>query len=344
MKKYYGIIHYANANNIICSNSNSIYLLNTLTNEKRIISKDSINIFQKNFNGNILSRLFRWNQCNLHVIDFDKGDLVYTGNGKISSIRECKIVSDYTLLFGRTYLRNPFCCSNNGIYYFADYHSNKNRNPINIYKSNDLGMTWERFSPFSDNFCKHAHGIFYDRYTNSKWIATGDANSESYICQLHNNDKDYDIIGGGSQTWRTCHLFFREENIFWFTDSPIDQNYLIKYNRKSGKIDTVANIPGPVISAAEYEDGILASTSVEPGAKHNSSFIIYTKNFEDIEILAKFRKDIYPFIFGFGNINFSYGSKSFIDAYCSFHSIKNFDQISIPIKDILGYGIYNQLP
>ena len=138
-----------------------------------------------------------------------------------------------------------------------------------------------------------------------------------------------EYLGDGSQLWRTCNLFFQEDQVVWLMDSPDERPYVIFFSRKGNKIRKGSRLPGPVIYSKQFDENtFLAVTSAEPGKINPSNEVrlLLSKDIKKWECVKKFKKDIYPMsLFQFGNINFADGSQSSKKFYLSFQSIKLFD-------------------
>ena len=65
--------------------------------------------------------------------------------------------------------------------YFGEYFQNMEKQAVNIYCSDDNAQTWHIAFTFEAGNINHIHGLFYDKYTNRIWVATGDRENECII-------------------------------------------------------------------------------------------------------------------------------------------------------------------
>ena len=222
--------------------------------------------------------------------------IIYMGNLYLFNFKENKLKLTNKLKESRNVPYNSIAITKNGIY-FGEYFSNKNRKNVNIWCSRDDGNTWSVIHKLPGSKTRHIHGIYYDKYTDSLWICTGDLNGE---CFLYNTSQDFSnikIYGDGSQKWRPISLIFEENFIIWGMDSNYEESRLIIFNRESKKIELGQFFPGPIWYSKILDNGIsLFSSAVErgKGVKSNYAYIFYSKNNRDWFKLAKFKKDFLP--------------------------------------------------
>ena len=163
----------------------------------------------------IFRRLLRLDMMNV-IFSHSKDGLIiiYMGNLYFFNFKENKLKLTNKLKESRNVPYNSIAITKNGIY-FGEYFSNKNRKNVNIWCSRDDGNTWSVIHKLPGSKTRHIHGIYYDKYTDSLWICTGDLNGE---CFLYNTSQDFsniNIYGDGSQKWRPISLIFEENFIIW---------------------------------------------------------------------------------------------------------------------------------
>lgn len=225
--------------------------------------------------------------------------------------------------------------SDTGSVFFGEYNNNKNRSlPVSIYRTNDCGVSWESVYSFPAGATKHIHNIQWDVHSRSLWVSTGDNDGECHIIQTDENFSEMRHYGDGSQKYRTCHLFFTERFIVWGMDSPLESCHIIRMDRATGTIETIADISGPAWYGKNFKDkGYLLSTSVEPGVNclDGKSKLYFSHDLEYWKECFCLEKDIYhPVYFKFGSIYFSSGStESF---YVGFDALKKYDGTMIHIN------------
>jgi len=276
-----------------------------------------------------LRRLFRLDKCNIFPLDLYGNEFLLFRHKMIYKYSQGKVKSKFNLGAGRNILFNPLCKTPNGRIFFGEYSSNRKRTSVNIYASDDKGDSWYIIYSIPQKKIKHIHGIFYDSFSDSLWITTGDENGECYIIKTDNNFSQLEYLGDGSQLWRTCNLFFQKDQVVWLMDSPDERPYVILLSRNDNKIRKGNRLPGPVIYSKQFDENtFLAVTSAEPGKINpsNEVCLLLSKDIKKWECVQKFKKDIYPMsLFQFGNINFADGFQSYKKFYLSFQSIKFYD-------------------
>ena len=169
---------------------------------------------------------------------------------------------------------------------------------------------------FKDNSIKHIHGVYFDKFSNSLFIPTGDFSDECFIANVPSNDFSLlKIIGDGGQKFRCVSMFFKEDKIIWGMDSQLETSYLQILDRDTNKLSQGIAFPGPVWYSKQFIDGSgILQTSVEigKGVKDNYAYLFFSPDLENWECIAKYKKDIYPMkYFKFGVLAFSEGPQIF---------------------------------
>ncbi len=253
----------------------------------------------------LLRRFLRAEIINLYELS-DETQLLITKKGifrKRSASN--KFIKCFNIMRGSR-PRN-LCVDNKNNIYFGEYFSNFERNQVNIYNSIDGGKTWEIAYTFKKGEINHIHGIFYDKYTNRKWVVTGDRENECIIAYTENDFGDLNIVFRGGQEYRTCSLLFYEDFIVFVTDSEYMKNEIKKFDRQTFKITSLGSIQGSGLYAGQCNSFSFLSTTVEPSKinKDKYSHLYISKDGLEWKEIAKYRKDIWnKSIFQFGSIQF----------------------------------------
>ncbi|MDS1031942.1 hypothetical protein RDV77_04805 [Porphyromonadaceae sp. NP-X] len=191
--------------------------------------------------------------------------------------------------------------------YFGEYFSNFEKKPVNIYASFDKGLTWKIVYTFLEGEINHIHGIFYDKYTNRKWVVTGDRENECIIGYTDNDFQNLNIVFRGGQEYRTCNLLFFNDFIVFITDSQYIPNEIKKFDRKTLEITSLQFIEGSGIYAGQNNSFSFVSTTIEPSTVNldqYSHLYISEDGLKWAEI-AKYKKDKWhKSAFQFGSIQF----------------------------------------
>jgi len=212
--------------------------------------------------------------------------------------------------------------------YFGDYFLNPEREEINIYKSIDSGKTWKVCYTFPQKTIRHVHGIFYDKYKDLVWFATGDFGDECSIGYTNNGFDTIEIFKQGKQKYRAVDLMFYEDFIVYGTDTEVAKNYIYRIDRKSGQEYCLEDLQGSVLSSAKTDEGAVISTAVEPSEVNHDQYshIWFSKDGLKWEELYKGKKDFFPpKLWQYGRFKFPIGAISNGKIYFSGHALEGFD-------------------
>lgn len=152
------------------------------------------------------------------------------------------------------------CVTPHGLYY-GEYRNNAERRAIRLFHSED-GVKWEEVRRFDG--IRHIHGVYYDQYANKTWVTTGDLDDESGIWCSSDGFDTVERVVSGSQRARAIPLLFSERYVFFGTDAPDEVNNICRLDRRSGIVERLAEVDGPVFHAAQAGEHMLFSTAVEP--------------------------------------------------------------------------------
>jgi len=202
------------------------------------------------------------------------------------------------------------CQTTAGDIYFGDYFNNPERGVVNIYHSQDQGETYHIIYSFPSNTIRHIHGLFYDPYTDHVWVTTGDYDQESAIWKTEDNFENLDRVIGGEQRFRAVQLIFTEEYIYYGSDTPLETNYLYRFNRRTKEIERLQKVQGPVFYGCQVGSDIFFSTVAEPSTINTDPhvYIWGSKNGKTWKCVKKYRKDLLPMkLFQYGQIFFPRG-------------------------------------
>ena len=232
------------------------------------------------------------------------------------------------------------CQHRDGTLYFGEYFLNgkyidNTRKEVNIYKSSNSGQSWEVCYTFPKDTIRHIHGIFYDKYTDSIWVTTGDRDNESIIANSTDDFKTLNIVKSGSQKYRAVTLLFYEDYIVYGTDTEHEINYIYCFERNSLKEECLQELQGSVLMATQVGDRAAISTAVEPSVinEQTDAHIWFTKNGLQWEDIYCVEKDKYSFkYFQYGRITFPENSISDNQIIFSGHALNNIDNKMVYMK------------
>jgi len=263
----------------------------------------------------LLRRGTRFDKSNA-IFNFKKDGIIVIYRGKVYFF--CLLSKKLRYIFHlkncRNVLHNGICVTKQGIF-FGEYGANINRSPVPIYGSYNDGRNWEQVYLFQEKSIKHIHGIYFDKFTNSLFVPTGDFEKECFIVVFPDlNFSTQEILGDGSQKFRCVSMFFKKDKIIWGMDSPLETSYLQIFDRKTNKLSQGISFPGPVWYTKQFIDGSgILQTSVEvgKGVKDKYSYLFYSQDLLNWFCIAKYKKDIFPLnLFKFGVLGFSDGKQN----------------------------------
>jgi hypothetical protein len=186
------------------------------------------------------------------------------------------------------------CLTPDNKLYWGEYFSNKDREPVHIYRSND-GINWETVYTFGQKSIRHIHGIYFDRYRKGMWVLTGDSNQESGIWFTKDNFITLNLIFGGSQRARAVSILPKEDCIIIPMDTPLEKNYIQKLIIKdnSVKVDNLAEVGGSIFNSYVDDEISMISTVIEKSQVNlkNVVEIWASKNEEDWKNIVNFKPD-----------------------------------------------------
>jgi hypothetical protein len=204
------------------------------------------------------------------------------------------------------------CQHRDGTLYFGEYFLNGKyidnaRKEVNIYKSSNNGQSWDICYTFPKDTIRHIHGIFYDKYSDSIWVTTGDRDNESIIANTMDNFKTLNIIKSGAQKYRAVTLLFYKNYIVYGTDTEHETNYIYCFERHNLKEECLQELQGSVLMATQVGDRAIMSTAVEPSLinNHTNTHIWFSLDGLHWEDIYSAKKDKYSFkYFQYGRITF----------------------------------------
>ena len=222
------------------------------------------------------------------------------------------------------------CISPSKKIFFGEYFQNLDKQAVNIYGSEDNGLSWHIVYTFPEGNINHIHGLFYDKYTNRIWVATGDRENECIIGYTEDEFKTFVEVFRGGQEYRTCQLFFYKDFIVFGTDTQYQQNVINMFDRKTLEIIELQKVQGSVIKGGQVGDVAFISTTVEPSKVNTDKWahLWVTKDGIHWEERYKAKKDWLPAtLFQFGTFEFPqyYGIEKLERLYFSGRALKGLD-------------------
>jgi hypothetical protein len=217
---------------------------------------------------------------------------------------------------GKGPLPQGACVDDNGNCYYGEYWRNPQHEDVNIYTWRRDAAGWQLFYSFAPGAIRHIHAIQFDPFSRNIWIATGDQDSEANIGYFETSSSPPQMtrIASGGQMARAVSLLFTREYVYWGSDrTDGDANYVYRWSRSTKHIEQIARVGGPVYYSTVGQDGrLFMATVVEGCASEYDSFarVWMSVNGVDWHEIRRWKKDIWPFIFGNGVLFFPGGSTS----------------------------------
>lgn len=192
-----------------------------------------------------------------------------------------------------------------GAVYWGEYFDNANRDEVHIYGSTDGGLTWAVAHTFPQRAIRHVHNIVHDAWGNCLWILTGDYGDECRILRASLDFSRVETVLQGNQQARAVALVPTAENLYFSSDTPLEENYIYRLDRL-GALSRLAEISSPSIYGCQVAGRVFFSTMVEPSAvnrdRHVRIFGTGGAEAQNWKSLLAWRKDFWSMkFFQYGN-------------------------------------------
>ena len=245
------------------------------------------------------------------LVTLKKKTLILDNNGKI-----LHVFSGY---HGNKPGHRGVCMTPNGYIFFGEYSLNPNREmEIRLYRSTDKGASFQIIKTFEPGEIRHIHFIEWDKYSNCIWLGTGDYGENNSECRLYQSfdyGESFNLVGSGSQLWRSIAVCPLRDYVYWGTDAghTIETNNIIRFNKNTKLLEVVKdNVSGPCHGMCVTKDGrVFISTGVEGGENETDK---YAKLFEIKDTMVtetkRAKKDVFPYIVQYGVIRFPSGCEN----------------------------------
>ena len=193
--------------------------------------------------------------------------------------------------------------ASNGRLYWGEYFDNPDREPVNVYCSDDGGLTWSIGHTFAAGSIRHVHNIVYDNWGDCIWIFTGDYGSECRIIRASLDFASMQEALAGDQQARAVAAMASEDGVYFASDTPLEQNHISHLDRH-GNLRRLSTITSSSIYGCRNRPGMFFSTMVEPSDFNRSRDVSVYASINGVEwnVLASWRKDGWPMkFFQYGN-------------------------------------------
>lgn len=272
------------------------------------------------------------------IIKLVNGTILAVASKQIFHIKDDEVRTVHTFHKGFGPLRKGWCEDNNGNCYFGEYFLNNKRDSrVRLFKSSDNGRFWDVIC--SLNKIRHIHSVQFDPYSKNVWLCTGDKDNESKIMFSEDEGETWIDIASGNQMFRTLSLTFTKKHIYWGTDIPTRQNYICRYLRSNETIEKLTQVDGPVhYSTTVGRKFKVFATTVEGNSEGISSqwdkksHIWISKDGIRWYDIMSLKKDLWPYILGYGRIIFPNGENKANDLYFTTQALQYFDNMLIKAR------------
>lgn len=322
--RYYKPLAVLDEDKILAYFGMGMYILDLKKNSKQKVGTFHSNIF--NFfisRCRLVTRILRLEPRS--CIEIDDSNFLLAFHKKLwkISISTGKIIEIYRFRKGMNHCQS-FCANGENIY-FGDYMSNPYKHSINLYRFSKKDSSVNIVFTFSAGEVNHIHQIVWDEFRNRYWIFTGDEGNASAIWYTEDEFRSVILYLSGCQQYRACIVFVTPEDLIYATDTPFEQNYIIKINIETKECTKCKTINGPAIYGSRDDEYFYWATSVEPDIVPGNVFRNYLSykvaagiNFKEVhlicmnihndetEIIGRYKKDIMPIaLMQFGEILFA---------------------------------------
>jgi len=191
--------------------------------------------------------------------------------------------------------------------HFGDYRSNPERSPVTLWRSADLGETWQPAHVFTG--VRHIHAAQHDPLDGSLWVTTGDLDHESTIWRAELDTMRFEPVHSGSQQSRAIDLLFTPEGILFGSDAPEERNWIHRLARDGSRCERLHPVAGPVFHARSTGDAHYFSTACEPSHTNTARRVDVVRYHRGaFSVLANFAKDRWHLkYFQYGQVSFAEG-------------------------------------
>jgi hypothetical protein len=184
------------------------------------------------------------------------------------------------------------CRSRSGRVWFGEYWNNAERDAVHIYGSDD-GRVFEIAHSFPAGSVRHIHGIHADPHRGGMWVLTGDDGPEVGLWWTDDDFKTLEPVLRGEQRARAVSVICTPEGLILPTDTPQERNLVQFFDPRTGRLETLASLPGSCFAATSSRDMHYLSTAVEKSDVNTDTraALYASANGFDWRPIARFERD-----------------------------------------------------
>ena len=99
------------------------------------------------------------------------------------------------------------------------------------------------------------------------WLCTGDLDQELFLARSSDGGHQFEIVGGGSQTWRACCVLFTQEHVYWGADTSkyVEHRNIYGFAGTKRTPEPLQAVDGAVEFGARLGDDLLAFSTSRTG-------------------------------------------------------------------------------
>jgi hypothetical protein len=146
------------------------------------------------------------------------------------------------------------CVNATGDILFGEYGRNPKRHEMFVYASRDRGSTFEVVHAFGPGSVRHIHSVIHDAYLDAYWVLAGDYGKEPGIGLLSRDFEHLEWVARGEQQVRAVNALVEPDCLIYGTDTELEQNYIVRLDKKTGRRDLLVPTNGSSLFAARYGD------------------------------------------------------------------------------------------
>lgn len=204
-------------------------------------------------------------------------------------------------------------------------------NPVRLFVSIDRGRSFTIARVFEGGSILHIHNLIYDPPRECYWVLAGDHHHEPGIGRLTLDFQRFEWVGKGEQRYRAVDAFDFGNRLIYATDSEREQNYLIGFDKATGRTERIREFDGSCIYATRFGEYYALTTTVEPSKVNRSrhSRLWLSRDGEHwVELLAAEKDRWNPIYFQFGSIVLPRGCSERSTLFFSGQAVKGWDGVA----------------
>ena len=194
----------------------------------------------------------------------------------VANVKNREITEVYRFRKGMNHCQT--LCNHNDSIYFGEYMLNPAKHEIHIYRYDKKNSFVQKVFTYKKGEINHIHQIIWDNYRKRYWIFAGDNGDASGIWYTDDDFRNLKVFLRGSQQYRACVAYVTKDELIYATDTPYEQNYIIKINLATKEILKHKKINGPGIYGISNRTHFFWATSIEPDLENVSGIRAWLTN------------------------------------------------------------------